>query len=406
MTEAGSAFWGRGGAAETYESTDPYEPFPDFFHELDSDTREFLQATPEWLAIASHHLSAVEGAPRMILSHCFNDGQILVNQVAQGDGRSAARTARSIFEHQVNLGTVIGSTSEADRYTASRHVTAARIGDLRYWWLELLDGTERRKEKQRLDKVKRKARQPLAAAKARFDRRGRPFEKNVFTDNLYDRARDLGMQDEYEAYRVLSGVVHGDAGGLLGLSRSSGVGTIHRLGPDLQLLPLAALYGFRWLADFTLTAHHEFGELPTVKTASEVVAGVVGRWPDIRRTAAAIDAQMWPDKPPPQPGAVAAFYGPDSAQIRWYHHDPKFDVVTVADVAPGSRDEADKVPERFAEHVAAYYAAGDRERPMTVRVLGVNVIPRSAARPWPAASVLTPRRMWEKADISAGEHEA
>lgn len=192
---------------------------------------------------------------------------------------------------------------------------------------------------------------------------------------------------------MLSGVVHGDAGGLFGLTKELHGAVVHRVGPDLQLLPVAYLYGFRWLAHLLKEAATRHN-VPAAELAAEHADYLVTAcWPEILKTCQDLDRRVWPNRPPPQPGAVAAFYTADPTQVRWYFHDPHTESVTVADVDPRDQELVDSLAPRFAEPLREWRSAGEPPRPMTVRVLGVRVRPREGARPAPAASVLMPEHL-------------
>lgn len=346
-----------------------------------------------YLFEANQHLSGVRGAERSLLTHAFNDAQLLIQLVYNGDGRSAARTARSIFEHYVNYLTVIGDPEAAQRYVSGRHVTADRLGNLTSWWLGLLTGPQRAAEEARLAKLVSDAQEPLAAAKAKFDRPGRRFENNIFSDNLYRRVVGIGLADEYDAYRVLSGVVHGDAGGLLGLSRDQDGGLIHRIGPDLQLVPLAYLYGFRWLADLfvNVAARHPF---PSVAHLSECAAFIGAQFPEVLTAAQRLDEQTWPAITPPTPVAVVAFYGSSRQDMRWYLYDGAHEAVTVADPDQGSLEAVDDLWSTLKDAVAAYHWPSRRSIPCVAAEPRVTVYPRPDAIPHPAPAVLPPTETW------------
>lgn len=336
------------------------------------------------------HLATVEGARRTILSHALNDAVILASQASQCDGRSAARTARSLFEHLVNYQTVVADAEEGRRFQASRYVTQLRLSQLDDPWLRLLGRKARKNESRRLAENARRAEAPMLRAERSLGTSRDKLAKRVFSNTLRDRADRLQLIADYEAYGVLSGVVHGDAGSLLGLTKPASGGMIHRLGPDLQLMPLAHLYGFRWLSLFA-AAVAASDPMPAVQTLQERAQVLVDQFPSVLAACRSIDAAIWPKTAPLQVGAVAAFYGPDSSKIRWFFHDPHISGLTPAEVVADDLHLVADLSTRMAERVRSYYAQGKPARPLTVRVLHVRVIPRSGARAVPEASILTPR---------------
>ena len=207
---SGALGLGAGEDRDPDEWLDPLEEWVPLTQELDEEVQEALHLLPYALVPANIELARVDGPERTILTHFFNDALLFVAQ------------------------------------------TADRMGRLEGWWLALLNGKQKREEGRRLRRMVRRAAVPLSEASARFDAPKRKYANNVFSDNLYRRCQKHGMVDDYDAYRVLSGVVHGDAGGLLGLTQSFGNKgvRVHRVGPDLQLVALAWLYGYRWITEF------------------------------------------------------------------------------------------------------------------------------------------------------------
>lgn len=368
------------GVIDVEESAPPglLKDWPGLGLELDDDVFEALAHLPYAMSAANQHLARVEGAERTILTHFFNDAQILVNQVNQGDGRSAARTARSLFEHLANYVTVTDNPGEAERYVSSQYVTADRLGRLTEWWVGMLDGEQRESEVSRLEQMVTQAAAPLAEASERFDTPRRKYVNNVFTDNLYRRCEKYGMAADYEAYRVLSAVVHGDAGGLLGLTKHSDDGpSIHRVGPDLQLVVLAWLYGFRWVADLLLTASHRH-PYPSVREAADHAGYLVARFGSVLDAAQELDQRIWPTQPPPQPVSVAAFFHPKVDSIRWYLYDEQTRTVQVADAAPGQEAAVANLRQGVAEAVVNWHTPVRQPAPLTVECPHIRVYPRSA----------------------------
>ena len=72
--------------------------------------------------------------------------------------------------------------------------------------LELLTRSSGRAEGRRLRDRARRMRPTLDSAITRF---GSGFRRNWSADNLYAAAERHGLADEYDGYRILSGVMHG-----------------------------------------------------------------------------------------------------------------------------------------------------------------------------------------------------
>src|SRR5262245_34821376 len=71
---------------------------------------------------------ATEAATVRILNQALNDFLDLFYEAMSGRGRPAARTARSLFEHVVNLRWIRSSAAEAERYMD--HAAIAELLDL------------------------------------------------------------------------------------------------------------------------------------------------------------------------------------------------------------------------------------------------------------------------------------
>lgn len=321
-------------------------------------------------------------AAHHIITAAANDANALLAHVDRYDGRSAAHTARALFEHLVNLMDVTASGPEAsDRYLDHRYVTEDQVSRHR-WYLLLLNGKSRKRETERLDKLGRRAARPLAAALKRWG----PRFRNGWSDNsLYDRADRHGLTEGYDGYRILSGVIHGSSGGLSGLVREVQGTPVHRMGPDMQLAALAYREGLAAVYQLashlvTLTDAHEAKRLRgltanLLRDSQEVMLALQGE-----------DNKMWPTYPPPGRLTVAGIY--PSGRVRWFVHDTATETIALADPPESEPEQLLAVK---AEVIKGSYG-GDNGRPITVAMAPdwVRVEPRSGATWVPASSVLVP----------------
>lgn len=323
------------------------------------------------------------GGARTAFGHLANDLRIFPEEVFNYEGRSAARTARSVFESCVTIADVCRSQTTADRYMAHESVVAVLLAE-HAPGLDLLRGREARTEKDRLDQV-RQVHEPLRdAALLRY---GKGFRSGWASANLYDRCVTLGWEDRYDAYRILSAVTHGSAGGLLGNSRATELETIHRIGPSLELIPLAVLETVR---SVDALASHAEDEWPDFDGSEihESGRGLLGFWPRIRRMVLELDTRIWPDVGAPDPIAVLALYPKGE---RWFWHDPLHQVVVVAE--PPSKDE---LPPEQVEALNSLrddprrLSGGPGGRPITIVLAGVRVRPREGAAYFHERSLLVP----------------
>lgn len=147
---------------------------------------------------------------------------------------------------------------------------------------------------------------------------------------------------------------------------------MHRVGPDLHLVALAWLYGYRWIHEF-LTTVHERHPFPSVEAAAGHAGFLVGRFGPVLAAARRLDTRTWPHKPPPQPVAVAAFHR-RGAPIRWFLFEPQLRTVVVADPGPGQ----DAVIEAMRAEIAQLDYGGPS--PAVVVCPHIQVYPRKGAR--------------------------
>lgn len=327
----------------------------------------------------SHH-AAIE----TILTHVLNDVQSLWVDACSGRGRPAAHAARALYEHLVTYCDVAASATDADRYMEHRHVTNALIAE-RGIGLDLLNGDDKRKEKSRLARLGKTAVQARNALLAKY---GQSFGRGWNPKDLRTRATAHGLDGRYDTYKILSSVIHGSSGGLVGTKREVWGAPVHRVGNDYQLAAFALLEGvrsFRELLDRIATSD-DAGAWAAAHLRDITDAAVV-EWPEFRRAALRVDNAMWPTvPPPPSTVAILAFY---PSGRRWYMHDTVNDVI-IAALAPATEPA---VPQAILDSSMRYNPAAFEGRPMTAAFEGLRLTPRPGARPGPTEAILVPERL-------------
>jgi len=370
-----------GAEARADEFRSVLEERPDLLAELDQDVAARLQAYPVVVAmeLTGGYQVGLSPEATIVLNHAVNDLLDLFSAVHDCAGRAAARAARALFEHLVNLIDVISDVTYRERYIAHSHVTAALIAR-HAAGMDLLKGKQRRRERERLRRMEARSQRPLAEAIATY---GGSFRRQWHPLSLRDRAEKHGLGRGYEAYQILSGVLHGNSGSLLGTRRETQAGSIHRSGPDLELTGLALVEGLETIREFAVRMGHAASSFDS-SLVVEATDDVLKDWPVVLDHLRRLDRKLWPSTPPPTPVAVLAIY---PSGRRWYIHDRRTDELFLAE-AP----EEGLTPEMEADvsQLVKLHPPRSGERPTTIAMLGVTLRRRPRVRPVHAAAILVP----------------
>lgn len=377
------AVLGEGGVeVRSDEFPDPYEWYqppstlwgPDFDHFLRAYPALVIDAVTQW-----HE--TLGGAEGMIVNHATNDVLILLHAVGDGDGRTAARTARAMFEHLVHYKEVSSSEEKAAQYEDHQHVTADQLARARIG-LRRLRGKVRKQEGQRLAALGRRAERPLRQALERY---GASFKRGwTAGTSVHSLAERHDLMPGYESYRILSGVMHGSAGALSGTRREKGAQVTHRLGMDLQLAPLAFHEGVEWwralLDDLPETAAHPDWGLGLREGTDLLLTG----YAEVHSACRRLDNRMWPTGgASPKRVAVLALYPQD--KVRWFLHDIPAGLLRPAKLVGEPPETMDEIVAVMRPQVGT--AGG---RPATAAMANVLVEPIEGRRPVHEAQLLLP----------------
>lgn len=364
------------------ESDSPFEPRPDAWRVLPEELVRGLDILRYLIGASagSWHRQLPNGATAMLVNHFTNDVLILVETVLKGDGRSAARTARALYEALVMFAEVQSSAVSAQRYEQHQWVTQTQLAERRAG-LDLMDRPSARRESKRLTRLRQKAARPLAQALATY---GNGYRAKWHPGSLFDMAKQHGYVDGYEAYRILSGVMHTSSGSLTGTTRPTGGNVVYRTGLDLELAAMAYLEGLRWVRLMLDLLPEATGTAPAAADLKSATDTLISAYPVVLTKFRKLDNQTWPRVNPPQPAAVLAIYPTGE---RWYYWDPAAGTVTVAD--PPDETSLAKLPlDRVRAAYATYNRARFYDRPMTTVCLNVVVRPRPGSRPVSARTIL------------------
>lgn len=369
-------------ADEWHERTQPdFDVWERSGADFHSAYNDFIAAAHPF--VRDFHTINVGAAEHLVLNHAINDVLDLLHDCISCHGRDAARAARALFEHAVNFADVTTSPSQAKRYLDHEAVTAELLG-LRQPGLERLSGRARQREAKRYARMAKSATPRVAAAIKKYRS---SFRRAWSASSLYDRAVKAGMASDYDAYRILSGVLHGNSGGLLGTRRLVGGRAVHRAGPDMKLASLAWLEGLTFFHAFlghVLKTREQNLSAQRLQAATTLL---LDQWPTLHETLRTMDDELWPKEPIPAPMAVLGFF---PSGVRWYYHDLELGAITVADPPADAAEQETKARELMAGQLESYRPDAFGGRPMTVAMLGVSVQPKPGA-PWvPAKQILVP----------------
>ena len=341
-------------------------------HAMDQVVRDVGWAVGSW----HRDLSGAEG---MIVNNAANDLLLLIGQVQSGDGRSAARSARAMFEHLVNLCEVAGNPVKGDRFEAHRHVTAVRIAE-RGVGVDRLSGGQRRRARSRMDRLRRSHTGPLAAALTKY---GKSFKNQWGAQSLFESARAAGLDGAYESYRILSAVTHGSSGGLMGVRRETSAGVCHRLGPDLLLTPFAFHEGLTWWRELAVRLPRVCDETGSPLPLARNIEQALSWYPTLHAACEHLDNQMWPVQPAANMAiAVLAVY--PNGRHAWLELDNRDALVRRADLVSLNAAGVAEIQE----------GRGRSETPSSVSRPWVFPVPSAKVQPRPGRGVPAHQVLW------------
>lgn len=287
---------------------------------------ELAKEVPEFEALIGSAVVEVRGlvgriyagSPRpalaLLMTQLVNDFEDLCFDMQHGRGRTALRTTRSLFDALLAvLDIVEAGSNAADRYEDHIAVAGLRAAEMRSGFSGL-SGNELRSERHRRRKAAARHRIANDAAISKW---GNGFGRSWTSLTTRDRATAHGLGGDYDLFRVASAAVHASAGGAFGLVSEVANADVYRVGPALQLCPLALGDGTRYvelglgaigqhLGVDTRRANDAISNLRSVRNA---YTGAMRR----------LDRNLWPEHPPPGTVVLRALL-PDGER-RWILHD-------------------------------------------------------------------------------------
>jgi hypothetical protein len=287
-------------------STDFYDPWQinQAIEEGTPGLEESVRGINDPLARFLSFVMAASPPPSVIgivLSQSAAEFTDLLFDIRVGRGRPALKGTRSLFELLVTAHDVLSSEELSNRYldhaVMSQRVNAEITIDA-----EELGGAAKKSALHRANKIKR-ATQPQYEALLR--KYGRDFVTRWAGRDLRTRAEGHGLLSEYAYYSLVSAVLHGSAGGALGLVSNIDGATVRRVGPALGICPMAFLQGLRFFDAIVALVGKSVAnqEAMALRGALRQLRRL---WPIYRTTLLELDRSMWPATPPPAGVAILA----------------------------------------------------------------------------------------------------
>ena len=185
---------------------------------------------------------------------CLNDFNDLLFDAVSGRGRSAHRSARTVFEHLLNL---ISLREPSHR---TRFMCHSVVGtQLAAAWNPIepfLSGKVLKASRHRRKKLLRDSRKELEEVMAEY---GTGFRRQWHPETVRDRAVAAQLEREYDFFRAASAAVHGAASAMEDAFWVVDGDPVLRVGPSVVLCPAALAAGVLFMEQFFRELRAELG---------------------------------------------------------------------------------------------------------------------------------------------------
>ena len=333
------------------------------------------------------HDPIIHGAVSAFINNAANDWVDLMYDCIHGRGRTAIRSARSLFESSLVAQQLVHDQGLCSRYLDHQAITAMGMIDFDPT-VALRQGNDQRSAGHARKKALRFWKPKADAALTKY---GSGFRRQWDSQSVRARAEAAGRLGEYEGFRVASATVHASSGALFGT-----VGTyrenfrVHRVGPNVSAVSTALAYALDPF-QIILSAIRPFAEGPVDQLVAHLEE-VRRVWPAFNQVMAEIDAGIWPSSPP-EHLVVLALVTPVSTWTYWLF-DPDNNVVI--ECWPQSADAglADQSVRELVDQLCAHHP--NRASSLSVHLLGCRGVPKPGAG-WRSASEVLPK--WEESNL-------
>jgi hypothetical protein len=241
-------------------------------------------------------------------------------------------------------------------------------------------GKDLKAERHRRKKLKSAAASELAAAISDY---GPAFQRSWHSDNLYERAKNHGLDSLYEFFRVSSAGTHATAGGLFGLGVEINDVQTHRLGPDLSMSAIALDQGV--LAYRTLVKQLGISYGLQIDQLLDALDGLDAQYPELRKALSHIDKAITPEVPTPKPAVIRVLH--TDGRRQWMLHDVARGVVIACSAPDWPRETLETIERQLDE--GERVVPRPRRHLLSVGLLGAEAQPISDAK-WYSDRMLLP----------------
>ncbi|MEW6875778.1 DUF5677 domain-containing protein [Trueperella pyogenes] len=332
-----------------------------------------LRSSRSLYALATHH------SVRIVLTQFLDDFGSMIISADRGEGRDVARAARSTFEHLVNLSDLISFPPLQEQYLDHAEVTKLQYAELpaEYKMGRSLNPSTIEQLKNEVEQMTTKYHDKY---RTRWHR-----------ESLYGRAKRWGYGAEYEVYRVLSSLVHGNAGGILGNEIEIQNNSVLRVGPNYELSSFGLLSGLR----FTRLILQQLQNVQTKNVSPHVLETLISKsddaisgCEDYQKRVSTLNQELWPDEPPfPKYVAVGAKY--PNGKCSWFVYNPEDD-----EIYPALRPNLPEIEKRLQDNIPTpsqkeYEKNG--KRPTTAQFENLHLQVKTPLQKISACAVLMPR---------------
>lgn len=268
-----------------------------------------------WISLVTSAHSYSNGST-LAYAQAANEFLDLLFDLAHGRGRPAIKASRSLFELSVTVKDILVDPEACGRYEDHRWVTFAQAIEL-----ESMQPLRHKGDAHRRKKAARWVKPHVERVMAEY---GPAFRRNWRTSNLADAAERHGLGEEYEFYRIASGVLHGAAGGVLGQYVLAGADDearpVYRTGVALALCPEAFRRGVRYFAEIVSDSVEQVGE-GGVQDLLEACERVLSLQADYEEFIDELDANLWTSTVRHE--VITAAVIDSVGRCSWYIHDTR-----------------------------------------------------------------------------------